>query len=133
MEVFSRTTNQKANTRLAILHSFMARNGEMKARTWNELAKLSGLSKGALSKHLVVLFKEGYVKGEMRVVNDRLVVFYMLTHPELGTSYSLREDDGLRIKLTLAKDDKGRKILVKARTGVLRRTGKSKGKRFRAT
>jgi DNA-binding transcriptional ArsR family regulator len=133
VEEFSLEVNQRASTRLRILGAFMARNGKMRACTWNELRRLSGLSKGALSKHLVVLFREGYVKGEVRVVNYRLVVFYMLAHPELGTSYCLREDDGVRVQLALSKDDKGRKVLVRARTGVLRRTGKSKGKRFRAT
>jgi DNA-binding transcriptional ArsR family regulator len=133
MEEFSWKANQNANTRLKILYAFTAKNDEIKDRTWSELKKLSGLSNGALSKHLPVLFEEGYVKGEVRAVNHKLVTFYMLAHPEFGATYSLQEDDGMVIKLAFHKDDKGRKILVKAHTGVLRRTGKSKEKRFRPT
>jgi DNA-binding Lrp family transcriptional regulator len=104
----------------------MNRQGQFEARTWNEIKERSGLSKGAMSKYLPTLFEEGYIKGEVRVVNHRLVNFYLLAHPEVGTTYEITEKDPTgEDRIYLSKDPKNRKIPQFAQCGVRRRSRKT--------
>lgn len=133
MEKFSRSNQEKWETGARILRAFMNRQGQYEALTWNQIRERSGLSKGAVSKHLVKLFEEEYVKGEVRVVDRQLVNFYFLAKPELGTSYGITEKGPSDVRFYSPKDSKERGIPAMVREGVLRRSGKARGRVFRRT
>ncbi len=111
-----------------VLAAFMGPDGSAEALTWKELLNRAKISKASLSKYLVVLFEENFIKSEGRVVNHKIVDFYMLQEPDSGAFYSAdligESTEAVRILLT---KDTGHPIEVQR--GVLRRTGKKeKGK-----
>lgn len=126
MEKFSRSAQRKWEAGAGILCSFMNRQGQFEVRTWNEIKERSGLSKGALSKYLPTLIEEGYVKGEVRVVNHRLVNFYLLARPEWGTTYQITEKDPTQeIRTYFSRNSNNLRIPRFAQCCVRRRSGKT--------
>lgn len=88
--------------------------------TWSQMRERSHLSEGSLSKYVKILILREYLKGETRVVNNRLVTRWSLVRPELGSSYVVSERDtagelpiGLwKTKPPLKKPIGGRRILM---------------------
>jgi len=82
MSGLSRKEDQKLSTIQRIEEAFL--NNESfknmhrvyEPRTWRQILEKSGISKGSLAKYLPILINEGYVKGEICVVNGRLTPFY---------------------------------------------------------
>jgi DNA-binding Lrp family transcriptional regulator len=135
METFTLANRQKLESRLRMLHAFENKQGQYEALRRDQIEKRSGLSHGAVSKHLPKLFEEGYIKGEVRVVDHkRLVNFYSLANPELGTSYAITEEvPDEEIRLYYPKNSKKKGIPAMVREGVLRRSGKTRARVFRRT
>lgn len=77
-----------------------------------------------MSKHLVKLFEEGYVKSEGRAVDHQLVNFYFLANPELGTSYGITEKASEKISFGTT-GSKGRKVPVVVQERISRRSRKT--------
>ena len=128
MEGFSRSALQREKVANQILYSLRNRQGQSEPRTWKELLKLTGLSKATLFKYLPMLIKEGYVKGEARVPEDRIEHVYFLAHSDLG-GYVIHEESVIgkksteAIRIHVPKDpSKIRTFKAYAEPGVMRRS-----------
>lgn len=58
-----------------------------------EIKQLTGLSKGILSKHIRELVKQGVIKGEVRVANNKLTMFFTATGKPYVTEGKIEDID----------------------------------------
>jgi len=75
----SKKQHQALETKDVIIRAFYDTQNERTPRTWNALLEITGLSRGALSKHLKELVRQGVVEGYVKVYHDRLTTFYEYT------------------------------------------------------
>jgi len=130
MEQFSRSKQRAWEAGAAVLSAFMNKDGSYEAVTWNQILERSKLSKGALSKYLPKLIEQGYVRGEVRVIDGKLINYYFLANPQFGTSYGMEEQDQnerTRVYINEYKKPVFAQILVKRSS---RKVGKGENKKI---
>lgn len=75
----TRKQQQALETTENVIRAFYDTENKKISRTWNDLLEITGLSKGALSKHLKELVRQDVVKGVVKTHKNRLTIFYVYT------------------------------------------------------
>jgi DNA-binding Lrp family transcriptional regulator len=101
-----------------ILRAFYNEKHEKEPRKWNDLMKITGLSNAVLSKHLRELIRQGVVKGEVRVPENKMEIFYEYT----GKAYIVEGQEPKLKEVTRIWFDKmGKEGAVKVEQGFLKK------------